>query len=61
MTKERFPRVITAKEGRWVEDTWELKFGTVYNYNEEGKITYEMSFQDMEINVKDELQDFFRR
>jgi lipopolysaccharide export system permease protein len=43
-----------------VEDTWKLKFGTVYNYNEEGKITYEMSFQDMEIIVKDELQDFFK-
>jgi len=60
MTRERFPRVITAREGRWVEDTWELRFGTVYNYNEAGKITYEMSFQDMEIIVKDELQDFFR-
>jgi len=60
MTRERFPRVITAAEGRWVEDTWELSFGTVYNYNAEGKITYEMSFQEMEIEVKDELQDFFK-
>lgn len=60
MTRERFPRVITAAEGRWVVDTWELKNGTIYNYNQEGKITYEMSFQEMEILVKDELQDFFR-
>jgi lipopolysaccharide export system permease protein len=60
MTRERFPRVITAKEGSWVEDTWELKYGTIYNYNEEGKITYEMVFQDMEIIVKEELQNFFK-
>lgn len=60
MTRERFPRVITAAEGRWVVDTWQLKYGTIYNYNEDGKITYEMSFQDMEIQVKDELQDFFK-
>ncbi len=60
MTRERFPRVITAVEGQWVEDTWELKNGTIYNYNENGKITYEMSFQEMEINVKDELQNFFK-
>ncbi|NLL62119.1 MAG: YjgP/YjgQ family permease [Candidatus Atribacteria bacterium] len=60
MTRERYPRVITAAEGRWVVDTWELKNGTVYNYNEDGKITYEMAFQEMKIEVKDELQDFFK-
>lgn len=60
MTPERFPRVITAVEGRWVVDTWELKNGTIYNYNKDGKITYEMAFQEMEIQVKDELQDFFK-
>ncbi len=60
MTRERFPRVITATEGQWVVDTWQLKNGTIYNYNEDGKITYEMSFQEMEIQVKDELQDFFK-
>jgi lipopolysaccharide export system permease protein len=60
MTRERFPRVITASEGRWVVDTWLLKNGTIYNYNSEGKITYEMIFQDMEIEVKEDLQDFFK-
>ena len=60
MTRERFPRVITASEGRWVVDTWQLKNGTIYNYNDDGKITYEMSFHDLEIQVKDELQDFFK-
>ncbi len=60
MTRERFPRVITASEGRWVVDTWFLKNGTIYNYNGEGKITYEMTFQDMEIEVKEDLQDFFK-
>ncbi|HOR42628.1 MAG TPA: LptF/LptG family permease [Atribacterota bacterium] len=60
MTRERFPRVITAAEGRWVVDTWQLKYGTIYNYDSEGKITYEMSFQDMDIEVKEDLQDFFK-
>ena len=60
MTKERFPRVITAARGRWAEDTWELESGMLYNYNKDGEITYEMNFEQMEIIVKDELQEFFK-
>ena len=59
MTRERFPRTITAKEGQWVVDTWKLENGTIYNYDEEGKITYEMSFTNMDIIVKEDLKKFF--
>jgi len=60
MTRERFPRMITAKSGKWVVDTWKLENGTIYNYDEEGKITYEMSFTNMDIIVKEDLQKFFK-
>ena len=60
MTREKFPRMITAKKGKWVVDTWKLENGTIYNYDEDGKITYEMSFTNMDIIVKEDLQKFFK-
>ncbi|GAB4117596.1 MAG: LptF/LptG family permease [Candidatus Caldatribacteriota bacterium] len=59
MTREKFPRVITAKRGAWVVDTWKLENGTIYNYDENGKITYEMDFVNLDIIVKEDLQKFF--
>ena len=59
MTREKFPRMITAKRGKWVVDTWKLENGTIYNYDENGKITYEMSFVNLDIIVKEDLQKFF--
>jgi len=60
MTREKFPRMITAKSGKWVVDTWKLENGTIYNYDENGKITYEMSFVNLDIIVKEDLQKFFK-
>jgi len=60
MTREKFPRMITAKRGKWVVDTWKLENGTIYNYDENGKITYEMSFVNLDIIVKEDLQKFFK-
>jgi len=60
LTREKFPRTITAKTGKWVVDTWKLENGTIYNYDEEGKITYEMSFANLDIIVKEDLQKFFK-
>lgn len=60
MTREKFPRTITAKTGKWVVDTWKLENGTIYNYDEDGKITYEMSFETLDIIVKEDLQKFFK-
>jgi len=57
LTREKFPRTITAKTGKWVIDTWKLENGTIYNYDEEGKITYEMSFTNLDIIVKDDLKN----
>lgn len=58
--REKSPRTITAKKGKWVADTWKLENGTIYNYDEEGKITYEMSFATMDIIVKEDLEKFFK-
>ncbi len=60
LTREKFPRTITAKKGKWVTDTWKLENGTIYNYDEKGKITYEMTFTTMDIIVKEDLQKFFK-
>jgi len=59
-TGEKSPRTITTKKGEWVTDTWKLENGTIYNYDEEGKITYEMTFATMDIMVKEDLQKFFK-
>jgi LPS export ABC transporter permease LptG len=59
-TRENFPRTITAKKGKWVNDTWKLENGTIYNYDEKGEITYEMNFAIMDIIVKEDLQKFFK-
>ncbi|GAG24244.1 unnamed protein product, partial [marine sediment metagenome] len=59
-TGEKSPRVITAKKSKWVTDTWKLENGTIYNYDKEGKITYEMTFTTMDIIVKEDLQKFFK-
>jgi len=60
LTKEKSPKTITAKKGKWVADTWKLENGTTHNYDEEGGITYEMSFAVMDIIVKEDLQKFFK-
>ena len=57
---EKSSRTITAKKGMWVADTWELENGTIYNYDEEGKITYKMSFDTLDIIIKEDLQKFFK-
>lgn len=59
-TGEKSPRTITAKKGKWVNNTWKLENGTIYNYDEKGEITYEMSFATMDIIVKEDLQKFFK-
>ncbi len=60
LTREKFPRMITAKKGMWVVDTWKLENGTIYSYDEKGKITYEMSFENLDIIIKEDLQKFFK-
>jgi len=60
LTREKSPRTITAKKGKWVNNTWKLENGTIYNYDEKGEITYEMTFVTMDIIVKEDLQKFFK-
>ena len=58
--RENSSRTITAKKGEWVADTWRLENGTIHNYDEEGKGTYEVNFVSMDIVVKEDLQKFFK-
>jgi len=58
--REKSPGTITAKKGEWTADTWKLENGTIYNYDEEGKDTYEMNFISMDIIVEEDLQKFFK-
>jgi LPS export ABC transporter permease LptG len=60
LSREKSSRMIIAKKGEWVTDTWKLENGIIYNYDEEGKITYEMTFAIMDIMVKEDLQKFFK-
>ncbi|GAI18580.1 unnamed protein product, partial [marine sediment metagenome] len=53
-------RTITAKEGKWVADTWKLENGTIYNYHEGEKSAYEISFATLDIILKEDLQKFFK-
>ena len=59
-SRENFSRTITAKKAEWVADTWKLENGTIHNYDEEGKTTYEVNFATMDIIVKEDLQKFFK-
>jgi LPS export ABC transporter permease LptG len=59
-SRENFSRTITAKKSEWVADTWKLENGTIHNYDEEGKTTYEVNFAAIDIIVKEDLQKFFK-
>jgi LPS export ABC transporter permease LptG len=59
LSSENFSRTITAKKGKWTADTWKLENGTIHNYDEEGKTTYDINFVAMDIIVKEDLQKFF--
>jgi len=55
-----FPRVITAKEGKWLKDMWDLEDGYIYKYDKDGNLVYNGRFKNMKITVKDELKNFFK-
>ena len=58
--RENSSRTITAMKGEWTADTWKLENGTIRNYDEKGRGTYEENFVSMDIIVKEDLQKFFK-
>ena len=53
-------RTITAKEGKWITDTWKLENGTIYNNHECEESTYEISFATLDIILKEDFQNIFK-
>ena len=57
--KGPFPRVITAKEGIFHEEEWELENGVVHEFNEDGFIVREAEFKHTTIPVSNGLENFY--
>ena len=53
-------RTITAKEGKWMTDTWKLENGTIYNNHKGEESTYEISFATLDIILKEDFQNIFK-
>ncbi|MBS3811919.1 MAG: LptF/LptG family permease [Halanaerobiales bacterium] len=54
-----YPEVITASQGIIEEDQWRLKEGLIHRYNEDGNIIMESRFQNMEIQITEEMRDIY--
>ncbi len=54
-----FPDVILAKSALWLEDQWLLREGVMHRYDERGRLTQEIEFSEMVIDMKEELKEFF--
>ena len=48
-TGGRWPRIITAEQGRMEKGIWELCRGFIHEFNEEGAIRSELFFEKMEL------------
>ncbi len=54
-----YPEVITASQGIIEEDQWMLKEGLIHKYNEDGNIIMESRFQNMEIQITEEMREIY--
>ena len=52
-----FPEVITAAEGLVEDNFWLLHSGIIHQYNQSGEIILESRFNQMEIELGDEMQE----
>ncbi len=57
-TGERFPRVITAGKAVYNGAIWELQNGIVHNYDDQGFLKYESTFERMKLNVAESLMTY---
>jgi lipopolysaccharide export system permease protein len=58
VTDEKFPRVILAQQATFQGRIWELKNGIVHKYDSQGYLNYEAAFQDMKLNVSEDVLSF---
>lgn len=57
--ESKFPRLIRADKGYFKNQVWHLLDGMVYRFNEQGQVSYQSAFQELEINVNQQLDDFY--
>lgn len=57
--KNNFPEVITAQEGLIEENRWLLDSGIIHQYNEKGAIIFESKFDELEIQLTDEMKELY--
>ena len=57
----KFPRVITAKTAKWNATNWSLRDGFIQETNDDGIIDFIDHFEEMKINVLQNLHAFYKR
>jgi lipopolysaccharide export system permease protein len=58
VTSDEFPRVIMADQAAFSGRIWNLAKGIVHNYDKEGFLRYEATFNNMQLNVSEDLTSF---
>jgi lipopolysaccharide export system permease protein len=58
LTDERFPRVILAGQATFQGRIWDLRQGVIHKYDQVGYLNYEATFEDMKLNVSDDVMNF---
>lgn len=57
-TSERFPRLILAERAFFFGNIWKLEKGVVHKYNEKGYLDYEATFDEMKLQVREDVFAF---
>ncbi|PUU94242.1 MAG: YjgP/YjgQ family permease [Halanaerobium sp.] len=57
--QDQFPEVITAERGIIEENRWLLNSGIIHQYDEQGRVIFESKFQEMEIQLTDEMKELY--
>ncbi|MFH1541970.1 MAG: LptF/LptG family permease [bacterium] len=58
VTDENFPRVILAEKATFSGRIWELTHGRIHKYDRDGYLNYEADFDDMTLNVSEDVLSF---
>ncbi|MFQ6090029.1 MAG: LptF/LptG family permease, partial [Candidatus Bipolaricaulia bacterium] len=55
----RYPKVIVAEEGSWDGEIWRLQEGVIHKYSDQGRLQYELRFNNLAIDVGGGLEQLF--
>ena len=56
----RFPRILTAETASFKDYKWVLRDGSIQDFNDDGSIKYINEFDEMRINVEQNIRTFYR-